>query len=197
MDNFLGEIRWFAGPTPPRGWVFCSGQKLHISEFPALHSVIGNTFGGDSHEFQLPDYRGRLCVGSLPDRDSDAPYHLGDTGGTETTTMTEESLPTHTHAYPVTSATGSTHASQSPAISPAPQQNAIWGAAKALTPDDTGEITQYAGPSAGDLVGLGGMATGSDGDDLTGITGGGEEQTNMMPYKVINAIIAVEGIYPG
>jgi len=194
MDQYLGEIRYFAGFRPPRGWLICNGTMLKQSEFSALYHLIGKTFGGNSHEFALPDYRGRLTVGAQPQKDARGNYHLGDTGGAETTTMTEESLPTHTHAYPINSASSPVTASSRPAVYPDPKENSVFGAVQSLATTNPGEAKQYVGPAAGDLVGLGGLSALHDGDDLTGITGEGETQTNMMPYVVINAIIAVEGI---
>jgi microcystin-dependent protein len=44
---FIGEIRMFAGNFPPRGWKFCEGQELPISENDALFSLIGTTYGGN------------------------------------------------------------------------------------------------------------------------------------------------------
>ena len=56
MSNpFLGEIRMFAGNFAPRGWAFCNGQLLAISQNDALYALIGTTYGGDGHTtFALP-----------------------------------------------------------------------------------------------------------------------------------------------
>jgi len=60
-DAMLGSIGLFAGSFPPRGWAFCDGQTLQISEHSALFSLIGTTFGGDGRTtFNLPDLRGRV-----------------------------------------------------------------------------------------------------------------------------------------
>ncbi len=194
MDPYLGEIRYFAGIKPPRGWLICDGTMLRQSEFGALFYLIGKTFGGNSHEFALPDYRGRLTVGAQPQKDAPGNYHLGDTGGTETTTMTEETLPTHTHAYPINSAASPVTASSRPAMYPDPKKTGGFGVVQSLATTNPGAAKQYAGPAAGGLVGLGGLIATQAGEDLTGITGDGEPQTNMMPYAVINAIIAISGV---
>jgi len=194
MDQYLGEIRYFAGSKPPKGWLICDGTMLRQSEFHALFSLIGKTYGGNSHEFAIPDYRGRLTVGAQPQKDAPGSYHLGDTGGAETSTMTEETLPTHTHAYPINSASGPVTASSTPAVYLDPKENSVFGAVQSLATTNPGEAKQYVGPAAADTVGLGGLAAFTDGDDLTGITGDGEARTNLMPYVVINAIIAVEGV---
>lgn len=62
---YLGGIGLFAGNFAPRGWAFCSGQLLSISQNTALFSLLGTTYGGDGRvTFGLPDLRGRVVVGS-------------------------------------------------------------------------------------------------------------------------------------
>jgi microcystin-dependent protein len=63
-DPLLGEIIMFAGNFAPRGWAFCNGQLLPISQYTALFSILGTTYGGDGRTtFALPDLRGRVPVG--------------------------------------------------------------------------------------------------------------------------------------
>lgn len=56
----------FAGNFAPQGWMFCQGQTISISQYTALYSIIGNTYGGDAgrNSFKLPDLRGRVPVGA-------------------------------------------------------------------------------------------------------------------------------------
>ncbi len=62
-EPLIAEIAMFAGNFAPRGWAFCEGQKLSISENQALFSLIGTTYGGDGRStFQLPDLRGKSVV---------------------------------------------------------------------------------------------------------------------------------------
>ncbi len=68
-DPFIGEITMFAGNFAPRGWAFCDGQILPISQNTALFSLLGTTYGGDGRTtFNLPDLRGRVPIhaGSRP-----------------------------------------------------------------------------------------------------------------------------------
>ena len=59
-EPFIGEIRMFGGRYAPRGWAFCNGQLLSVSEYDALFSLLGTSFGGDGRSnFALPDLRGR------------------------------------------------------------------------------------------------------------------------------------------
>lgn len=58
-----GTVMFFASPTPPSGWLECNGAYISISEYPALYSVIGTTFGSSSGKFRLPDLRGEFIRG--------------------------------------------------------------------------------------------------------------------------------------
>ncbi|MEM6771421.1 MAG: tail fiber protein, partial [Bacteroidota bacterium] len=62
-EPFIGTISMFAGNFAPRGWAFCDGQLLPISEYNALYSILGTTYGGDGRTtFGLPDLRGRVAM---------------------------------------------------------------------------------------------------------------------------------------
>lgn len=51
----IGYISAVLGGIAPGGWLFCQGQLLLISEYGALFSVIGTTYGGDGvTNFALP-----------------------------------------------------------------------------------------------------------------------------------------------
>ena len=58
MEGYIGQVIMFAGRYAPLNWMFCDGQTLDVSQNPALFSILGNTYGGDSiHNFKLPDTR--------------------------------------------------------------------------------------------------------------------------------------------
>src|ERR1700694_1707861 len=61
MDNpLLGQIQLFPYNFAPRGWLACEGQLLPISQYTALFSLLGTTFGGNGQvNFALPDLRGK------------------------------------------------------------------------------------------------------------------------------------------
>ena len=62
-EPFLAEIVMFGGNFAPRGWAFCDGQLLPISQNTALFSLIGTTYGGDGRSTTaLPDLQGRTAV---------------------------------------------------------------------------------------------------------------------------------------
>lgn len=97
MEPLLGQIQIFGFNFPPRGWAFCDGQLLPISQYQALFSLLGTTFGGDGRTtFALPDLRGRVSVhvGQGPGL---ARYLWGQKGGAENVTLTVQQLPSHNH----------------------------------------------------------------------------------------------------
>ncbi|WP_433046424.1 phage tail protein [Dactylosporangium sp. CS-033363] len=102
-EPFMGEIRLFAMDFAPKGWAMCNGQILPIAQNAALFSILGAVYGGNgSTTFALPDLRGRLPVHTGPST------VLGQTGGSETVTLTTTHLPPHTHV-PRAAATGSSN----------------------------------------------------------------------------------------
>src|SRR6187455_949129 len=87
MDPFVAEIRIFPFNFAPKGWAFCDGQLLPLSQNTALFSLLGTTYGGDGKStFALPDLQGNAAMHpgqgqGLSLRD------LGEMGGSETVTL--------------------------------------------------------------------------------------------------------------
>ncbi len=105
---YLGNITIFAGNFAPRDWMFCNGSLLAISEFDALFSLIGTIYGGDGQTtFALPNLQSRVAIhaGTL----SGNTYIQGEMAGTETITLTQNQMPSHSH--PFVSASGNPPAS--------------------------------------------------------------------------------------
>jgi microcystin-dependent protein len=178
MEGTLAEIRMFAGNFAPRGWFFCQGQLLPIAQWTALFSLVGTTYGGNGQTtFGLPDFRGRVAVGTgngpgLPS------ITLGEVSGTNTTTLLSINLPVHNHQV-----TGSIT-----------MQAASDGT---LGSDATGRYigpgSFYATPaSPGDLVGMAPIPLNLP----TSVAGANQPVSIMQPYLGMNYIICSEGIYP-
>lgn len=55
----VGTVAMYAGTTAPFGWLFCHGQTVSITSYPALYAVVGNSFASaGTGKFALPDFRG-------------------------------------------------------------------------------------------------------------------------------------------
>jgi microcystin-dependent protein len=169
MNPLLGSLLIFAGNFAPRGWAFCSGQLLSISQNTALFSILGTTFGGDGvSNFALPDLRGRVPIhpGQGPGLSN---YILGESGGSEKTTMLPANLPAHNHPLLATSEAGTTSA-------PA---GAYLG--------NTGALDREYNIS-GTVVAMNAAAIGPVGASLP--------FNIVQPYLAINYVIALTGIFP-
>ncbi|WP_454190373.1 phage tail protein [Paenibacillus sp. Marseille-Q7038] len=168
-DQYVGEIRMFAGNYPPKGWAFCDGAILPITGNESLYSIIGVTYGGDgTTNFKLPDLKGRLPLHKGTNSKTGTEYTMGQTGGTETVALTLAQLPAHTHAVNAQSAAGNTG-------DPA---NAFWAASASK---------QYSVDK--NPTGLMNAASVSS-------SGASNPHNNLMPYLPVSFIIALQGLYP-
>lgn len=96
-EPFLGEIELYGFNFEPRGFAYCNGQIMSIAQNTALFALLGTMYGGNGQTtFALPDLRGRVAVhqGQGPGLSS---YTIGETGGSETTTLTIGNIPNHSH----------------------------------------------------------------------------------------------------
>lgn len=54
----IGDMLLFAGNFTPRDFVRCDGSLLRVSEYPALFSVVGTTYGGNGQTtFAVPNMK--------------------------------------------------------------------------------------------------------------------------------------------
>src|SRR6267142_4392005 len=168
-DPFVAEIRIFPFNFAPKGWAFCDGQLLPLSQNTALFSLLGTTYGGDGKStFALPNLQG-----SAPMHPGQGPglslYDLGQQGGSETVTLLFSEMPGHNH-------TALAHAGNSTQTDPA---------AHAWSGSDVSK--QYnATPDANKFMN----------DRALSLTGGGLPHNNLAPYLVLNFCIALQGIFP-
>ena len=165
-EPFIAEVKIFAGTFAPRGYAFCNGQLLQISQNTALFSLVGTTYGGDGRTvFGLPDLQGRapLHPGNGPGL---TPRQLGQGGGSEVSTITEAQMPSHTHQLGASQIQGNTDAPEA----------RVWGSGQQV----------FGAPS--NLQPMHG--------DMTRTTGGSQAHNNMHPYLGLTFIIALVGLYP-
>ena len=96
-DPFVAEIRIFPFNFAPKGWAWCDGQLLPISQNTALFSLLGTTYGGDGKStFALPDLAGPRADASRPGPRAEPARPRRD-GGRETVTLLQSEMPAHTH----------------------------------------------------------------------------------------------------
>lgn len=102
VDPEVGDIKMACVPTDRNGWLLCDGRAVNRGEYPALFSIIGTTFGsGDGvNTFNLPNAGGRV-LGNVG-----GGHNLGEASGSDSTTLTADNLPAHTHSG-TTSSNGS------------------------------------------------------------------------------------------
>src|ERR1700687_256922 len=96
-DQFVAEIRVFPFNFPPRGWAFCDGQILAISQNTALFSLLGTTYGGDGKSnFALPNLQGcvRMHAGSGTGPGL-SQHNTGETAGSDAVTLLSSEMPAH------------------------------------------------------------------------------------------------------
>lgn len=169
-DPFVAEIRIFPFNFPPRGWAFCNGQLLPISQNTALFSLLGTTYGGDGKStFALPDLQGNVPM--HPGQGAGLSlYDLGQMGGVETVTLLQTEIPIHTHGM------------KANAIDPADTNVPSPAAAYALS---TGG-TLYQTASNGAIMSFSTLTP----------AGGSLPHNNMMPYLTLNFCIALQGVFP-
>src|SRR5579859_2646897 len=96
-DTFVAEIRIFPFNFAPKGWAFCDGQILSLSQNTALFSLLGTTYGGDGKSnFALPNMQGNAPM--HPGQGPGLSLHdLGETSGSDTVTLLQSEMPSHGH----------------------------------------------------------------------------------------------------
>ena len=166
-DPFVAEIRMFPFNFAPRGWAWCDGQLLPLSQNTALFSLLGTTYGGNGKSnFALPDLQGRAPM--HPGQGPGLSLHdLGETGGSETVTLLESEIPAHSHALQAA------------------------GVAASRDPTDAALGIARGGSAygpAGALTAMSGLALAP--------AGGDQPHNNLQPYLTFFFCIALQGVFP-
>ncbi len=181
MEAYIGNVLLFAGNFAPRGWLFCDGQILSISQHTALFSILGTTYGGNgTTTFALPDLRSRVPVG-IGQGPGLSPIVLGQMGGAETVTLNANQIPAHTHTATVAVNAGTDANLSNVATGRVLSSEVKGGGVPPLMYTDSANATQLRAGAATATIAP---------------TGGSQPHSNVQPYLGLNYIICVEGIYP-
>ena len=169
-DPFVAEIRIFPINFAPRGWAWCDGQLMPISQNTALFSLLGTTYGGDGKStFALPDLQGSAPM--HPDQGPGlSPHDLGEIGGSDTVTLLQSEIPAHAHALRASTDPGALNV-PTPTRSIARSQNA----------------NLYKTTNT-DFVAIN--------PSVLTLAGGDQPHNNLMPYLTLYFNIALQGVFP-
>jgi microcystin-dependent protein len=169
-DPFVAEIRIFPFNFAPKGWAFCDGQLLPLSQNTALFSLLGTTYGGDGKSnFALPNMQGNVPM--HPGQGPGLSLHdLGETGGSETVALLESEIPSHSHSLNAAAPPGVVFAGDP---------------TTAIARSSGGAIYQTS--NAG-LVQMNPSAIAPAGGSLP--------HNNMQPYLTLNYCLALQGVFP-
>lgn len=175
-EPFIGEIQIYGFNFPPRGWAYCNGATLAISQNTALFSLLGLNYGGNGQTtFQLPNLASRAAnqQGQGPGL---TPRSLGETFGATNVTLLSTQMPAHSHGTVLYSQGDNNKRANTPAAGSALSVTSN-AAARPFLPNGSPDTTfapNMIQPS----------------------TGGGQPHANEQPYLGINFCIALQGIFP-
>ena len=170
-DPFVAEMRFFPFNFAPKGWAWCDGQLLPLSQNTALFSLLGTTYGGNGKSnFALPDLQGRAPM--HPGQGPGLSLHdLGETGGSETVSLLESEIPSHSHSL---------NAVPNPALLATPGPTVSMARSR--------NVTAYIAASSQNLTSMS--------DQTLAPAGGDQPHNNMQPYLTIYCCIALQGVFP-
>jgi microcystin-dependent protein len=174
---YLGEVKICSFNFAPKGWAMCNGQFLPINQNQALFSLFGTMYGGNGQTtFALPDMRGRVPI------HFGAGHILGERGGSETVTITAQTMPAHMHWQ------GAQTESVLPDAGPQDPTGKVFAASTvALQGGNQAAVRRYS-KQAKSLVAMDTRAVSN--------TGGSQAHPNMQPYGVLNYVVALQGVFP-
>jgi microcystin-dependent protein len=175
-DPFVAEIRIFPFNFAPKGWAFCDGQLLPLSQNTALFSLLGTMYGGDGKSnFALPNMQGNvpLFFGQGPGLSL---YDEGETGGSQTVTLLDSEMPSHSHSLVATTASGTT----------ADPNGMLFADGNWSFQGSSGKEQYYTVTAPAATMNA----------QMVGFSGSSFPHNNLMPYLTLNFCIALQGVYP-
>ncbi|MBS0297076.1 MAG: phage tail protein [Proteobacteria bacterium] len=175
---YVGEIRMFGFGRIPSGWFACDGSQQPISQYEALYTLLGTTYGGNgTTTFCVPDLRGAAPIHQGKGAGL-SNYVIGQKAGTESITLLSSQLPNHSHAF---------LASQGAASTPNPGAGVLLGNVAGNNPADTWYYPANANPMP-TAVTMAPAAISQDGNGLP--------HDNCMPSLTVSFCIAWAGVFP-
>jgi microcystin-dependent protein len=169
-DPFVAEIRIFPFNFAPKGWAWCDGQLMPLSQNTALFSLLGTTYGGNGKSnFALPDLQGRAPM--HPGQGPGLSLHdLGETSGSETVTLLESEIPAHSHVMRAVSQPGDLADPAGRAIARASSGNPY----QSVTNSNVVQMS----------------------DQALAPAGGDQPHNNLQPFLTFYFNIALQGVFP-
>jgi microcystin-dependent protein len=168
-DPFVAEIRIYPFNFPPKGWAFCNGQLLPLSQNTALFSLLGTVYGGDGKStFALPDMQDNVPVHQGQGQGLSERF-LGEQAGSQFVTLLVSEMPFHTHNLQALNFPADLKEPQADAVLGRSQNGAIYNTANNLVTMSANALT----PAGGSLP-----------------------HNNMMNFLTLNFCIALQGVFP-
>ena len=166
-DPFVAEIRIFPFNFAPKGWAFCDGQILPISQNTALFSLLGTNYGGDGKStFALPDLQGSAPL-HQGQGSGLSQYFVGETGGVPYVTLLLSETPQHSHNITAQTIDQGDNRIPSPSL-------------------NLGNTQMYSNA----------QPSGTMDQTALSLYGNSQPHNNLMPYLTLNFNIALQGVYP-
>jgi microcystin-dependent protein len=180
MDELMGAIKLFAGNFAPDNYFFCDGRLLTTTQYPALFSILGTTYGGNgTTTFALPDLRSRVAVGGGMGVSPTTGIEVtaGEMAGESNVLLRITEMPTHIHGIAVSNA----NASQASAT-----QGSTIATPVAVVGRSFNQTLGFNTTTPNTLLNNGTAQP----------SGGGMPHNNMQPYLGLSYIICWNGVYP-
>lgn len=167
-----GSIMIWPSNTIPTGWHLCDGSSMSRTDYAALFSTIGTTFGSnDSSSFNLPDMRGLYVAG----RGANGYNNINGKGGSNTVTLGISEMPSHNHS----GVTGDESVRHNHGFNMGIRTNVCRG--------NVGSEALYSSFSGGSDLSINNNTKGHT--HSISYQGGGNAHENRPPYIVMNYII--------